>query len=106
MKVAMISGPYRASTLRGVVENIRAAEREALRWWDKGYAVICPHKNTALFDGECDDCMWLEGALEFVRRSDVLVMLPRWEHSEGARAELELAEQLGKEIVYAEEQRR
>lgn len=100
MKVAYISGPYSARTISGVVKNIRAAERVAVRWWHHGYAVLCAHMNTALLDGELDYEQIMEGDLEFVRRADVIVMLPGWRRSVGAAREHELAEQLGKKIVY------
>ena len=76
MKVAFISGPYRAPTPLQTMENIHRASLVALKYWRLGYAVICPHRNTALFDGEADDSVWLQGDLEFLRRSDVVVMMP------------------------------
>ena len=100
MKVAYISGPYSARAISGVVKNIRAAERVAVRWWHHGYAVLCPHLNTALLDGELGYDQILEGDLEFVRRADVIVMLPGWRNSIGATREHTLAEELGKKIVY------
>jgi len=87
MKVVYISGSYRSKTINGVYENIQAARKEALKWWKEGYAVICPHMNTALMDGACDDSVWLKGDLELLRRSDMVVMLEGWEESEGAKAE-------------------
>ena len=60
MKVAYVAGPYRAPTPYQTLRNIREAEYIALKLWKMGYAVICPHKNTSLFDGECDDSTWLE----------------------------------------------
>lgn len=100
MKVAFISGPYRADTIRGTVENIRRAEAVAIKYWKLGYAVICPHKNTALFDGTADDAVWLRGDLELLCRSDICVMLSEWEASEGSRREHLVAQQQGIEIVY------
>lgn len=58
MRVAYVIGPYRAGTVRGIVENIRRAEEVALALWRLGFAVICPHKNTALFDGAAPDSVW------------------------------------------------
>jgi hypothetical protein len=100
VKVAYIAGPYRAATPNAILQNIQAAGEVALNYWRKGYAVICPHKNTALFDGECPDSTWLQGDLELIRRCDVVVMMPNWRESSGARAEHNLAEGLGKEIIY------
>ena len=100
MKVAYIAGPYRAKTEWQVALNIHAASLVAIKYWKLGYAVICPHRNTSFFGGAADDSVWLIGDEEFVRRSDVMVMLSTWESSSGARAELKLAKELGLEIIY------
>jgi hypothetical protein len=73
-KVVYIAGPYRADTIRETVENIRLAEKTAIEYWELGYTVICPHMNTALFDGILPDEAWLEGALELLKRSDILAL--------------------------------
>ena len=101
MKVAYIAGPFRSSTHWGVVQNVRAAELVALKYWKLGYAVICPHTNTANFDGAvANDSVWLEGDKEILRRCDVLVAMSTWEQSSGARAEVLLARALGMEVVF------
>lgn len=100
MRVIYIAGPYRNSTEWGLEENIQKAERAAVRLWRLGYAVICPHKNTAHFGGVCDDSVWLEGDLEIIRRCDAIYMLNNWQQSKGASNELELARELGLEIIY------
>jgi hypothetical protein len=100
MKVAYIAGPYRSKTIRGVVENIRRAEQVAIKYWLKGYAVICPHKNTALLDGVAADDVWLNGDLEILKRCDVIVMIEGWQWSLGAAAELEFARKHGLEVVF------
>ena len=100
MEIAYIAGPYRAATVYGIKENIRRAEAVALKWWKKGYAVICPHANTALFDGELPDEAFLDGTLEMLRRSDVVVLMQGWQKSRGAVAEHAEALRLGKEIIY------
>jgi len=100
MKLAYIAGPYRAKNGLTVLMNIRSAELVAIRYWQKGYAVICPHLNTAFFDGLAPDSVWLEGDLEIVRRVDVVVAMKNYLDSAGARAEIELAKSLGKEIIY------
>lgn len=100
MKVAYIAGPYRAKNGRTVLENVRAAEQVAIRYWRKGYAVICPHKNTEFFDGLAPDEVWLLGDLEIVKRVDVVVAMANYLESHGAVTEVELAKSLGKEIIY------
>ena len=100
MKIAYIAGPYRAKNGRTILDNIRAAEQVALEYWKKGYAVICPHLNTAFFDGHCPDSTWLDGDLKILSRCDVIVMMPTYMESSGAIAELQLAGDLGIEIIY------
>jgi len=100
MKVAYISGAYRNKSVNGIYENIQRARAVALKYWGKGYAVICPHLNTAFFDGTCHDETWINGDLEFVRRSDTIVMMQGWENSEGAHRELAEAQMHDKEIIF------
>jgi hypothetical protein len=100
VKIAYIAGPYRADTVHGIVENIRRAEAVAIKYWRLGYAVICPHKNTALFDGLMPDSVWLAGAIELLKRCDVIVMMKGWENSSGSIAERKIALKLGLEVIY------
>ncbi len=94
MPVVFIAGPYRAGTVWQVQRNIREARERSLEVWLAGGCALCPHANTANFDGAAPDEVWLAGARELVRRSDAVLTLPGWEGSEGARAEVELARAL------------
>lgn len=100
MKVAYIAGPYRASSPSGTLKNIMAAREVALKYWKLGYAVICPHLNTALFDGEAADALWMAGDIEIMLRCDVVVMMSNWQDSEGARCEEQYALEHGKTLIY------
>lgn len=100
MKTIFISGPYRASTIRGIQENIRRAEEWELKFILAGWAVICPHKNTALFDGLAPDDTWLKMDLELLSRCDAIFAMPGWKDSEGAKAEVKEARRLGLEVIY------
>jgi len=95
MKLIYIAGPYRAKGEWQVVENIRRAEAIALEVWRLGAACICPHKNTAFFNGSLPDQVWLDGDLEIVRRCDAILCAPGWERSVGSLGEIALARQLG-----------
>jgi len=102
MKLAFISGPYRSSNGKTILENVRHAEKYAIKYWRLGYAVICPHLNTAFFDGLAPDNIWLQGDLEILKRCDVIVMIPGWEKSSGSKQEYHLALNYGLEIIIEE----
>ncbi|HEY6766596.1 MAG TPA: DUF4406 domain-containing protein [Candidatus Sulfotelmatobacter sp.] len=105
-KVAYIAGPFRADTLWGVVQNVRKAEEVALKYWKLGYATVCPHLNTANFDGTLTDQTFLDGDIEIMKRCDVVVAMGTWRESRGARNEVALAEVLGMEVLYDGEPRK
>lgn len=86
-----IAGAYRAPTPWQITENIHAARLLSLAVWKLGAVALCPHANTALFDGEADDAIWLEGDLELLRRCDAILMVPNWKQSQGASAEWRFA---------------
>jgi hypothetical protein len=98
--VAYIAGPYRSDTEHGVVENIRNAEYWAIELWKLGFAVICPHKNTALLGGVVPDTEFLAGDVEIMQRVDLVYALPEWESSAGAYAEVMLAMRQEMSIAY------
>ena len=100
MKMIFVAGPYRAASEWEVHQNIRRAEALALELWKLGIAVLCPHKNTEYFGGAASDEVWLEGALEMVKRSDAVVCTPDWQQSEGARGEVALAHREGIPVFY------
>jgi hypothetical protein len=69
-----------------------------------GYAVLCPHANTAFMDFGCDE-VFLDGDLEILRRCDLVVVAPGWESSEGTRAEIREAHNELKPVYYWPEDR-
>ena len=100
MKIIYVAGPYRAETENGVFENIIHARRVAQRLWHEGFAVICPHLNSAYMGDKQNDTVFLKGDIEILARCDAIYMLTGWMYSEGATVELELAESLDLEVVY------
>jgi len=103
MKIIYIAGPYRGKPTHGQSENISRARIAARKLWAEGWAVLCPHLNTAWFDTfypEIPQTAYLEGGLEMVKRCDVIYMLRDWQISEGARAELACAINNGLEVIY------
>ena len=100
MKIIYISGQYRNETIGGTFKNIMQARDGAVRLWNEGWVVVCPHLNTFLMDGLCPDSTWLNGDLEIIRRCDAIFMLSNWQDSKGARMELEEALKIGLEIYW------
>ena len=72
----------------------------------KGYEVINPAKIGAAlksslpFDPEYDDYMLVDE--HFLKKADAIYMMKGYEESAGAKHELMIATQLGKEIIYEE----
>jgi hypothetical protein len=94
MKVAYICGPYRAATAYQRQRNIDAARDVAVELWKMGFAVLCPHMNSANLDGECDDSVFLEGCLELMRRCDCVVWRGGPGLTSGVKAEVDEARRL------------
>ena len=93
-KVVYVAGRFRAPTHWGIVQNVRAAEAVALDVWRLGAAALCPHMNTANFQGAAPDEVWLEGTLEMLRRCDAIITVPGWETSVGTKIEVDEAKRL------------
>ena len=53
-----------------------------------GLAAICPHANTEKMDDAVSEEEFIERDLEIVERCDAILMLPGYEHSQGAIAEM------------------
>ena len=103
MKLIYVAGPYRGKPTHGQGENIWRARVAARRLWREGWAVLCPHLNTAWFDKyypEIPTSAYLEGGLEMVKVCHAIYMLRDWEISEGACAELACALENGLEVIY------
>src|SRR3990167_2913364 len=106
MRIIFVSGKYRDKDWDAIECNIRKAEKASIKLWQLGWAVICPHLNTAHFDGYCEDTVWLQGDLAMIDRfdptRDVLFMLDNWKESTGAGNEREHAQRRGIKIYYEE----
>ena len=100
MRVIYVAGRYRADSENGVFENIIHARQAAQRLWHEGWAVICPHMNTAFMGATKPDLIFLDGDLEILSRCDAIYMLRGWQQSKGAQEEHQLALREGKEIIY------
>jgi hypothetical protein len=95
-EIVFLSGKYRGD----IQQNINKARLVSQKLWQQGFIVICPHLNTANFDGICPDDIWLNGYLEILKRCDSIYMMKDWEQSQGAVKELSLAKELDKKVHY------
>lgn len=95
-EIVFVSGKYRGD----IEANITKAESVAKRLWQEGFIVICPHLNTARFDGICSDDIWLLGYLEILKRCDSIYMMDNWQESEGSYQELKVAREAGLKIYW------
>lgn len=84
--IIYVAGPYTPLNGRTLSDNIEAAKATAKELWSNGFAVICPHMNTAYFTGIPDDLFYL-GDMEILERCDAVLMLDGWEESFGAKME-------------------
>ena len=103
MQIAYIVGPYRSKDLSTQLTNINKAEQIAKEFWRKGYATICPHMNSKLFDEVAGEEVFIKGYLEILSRltpRDLVVVLWGYEESFGSLGEVILAETLGIPIMY------
>lgn len=99
MKVIYIAGKYRGPNAWAVEQNIRAAEEVAARVWAAGHVALCPHANSRHMEGVASNDHFLAGTLELMRRCDAVVLVPNWQDSAGARAEVAEAFRLGIEVI-------
>jgi hypothetical protein len=106
MKIAYVAGPYRGKSKIKLIHkwqvifNIIRARDVAKELWKQGYAVICPHSNTALFDGIVPDEVVLDGDIEILKRCDLIVMIPGWRQSTGSLNELRIAQKWNIKAYY------
>lgn len=82
--------------------NISLARDVAIKLWNMGFTVICPHLNTLdfEFDTHLENKDFVKRDLLIVERCDGIVMLPNWAESRGAVTELDHAAKHGLRIFF------
>jgi len=88
--IIYVVGKYSGDTEK----NIAEARRWAIKLWEAGHAVICPHLNTAHMEKDCKASYedYLNGDMKIISRCDAVFMLPNWEDSKGASQEYDYAD--------------
>ena len=93
--IIYVAGPYRAETIIGIRLNIERASVAAMWIWAFGAVAVCPHMNSAFFDGIAEDELFLEGYVELLKRCDAVYVLPGSQNSKGTLAEIQAAKEAG-----------
>ena len=78
-----VAGPYTAASKAAIDANIRRAEAAAIELLRAGYAVLCPHKNTAHLDNVMPWEDFMEMSMTQIERCDAVLFIEGWEHSRG-----------------------
>ena len=94
-----LSGPITARHGFTVEQNVAQAVRVYLRCLGDGLVCFCPHLSGVLAD-EMSYATWMAYDLAIIDRCTHVMLLPRWDTSDGARQEVEYARSLGKPIVW------
>ena len=89
-----LAGPYTGSCSVECTQNIRIAESYAMHLWNLGYPTICPHLNSAHFDGCAPESLFLSGTLLMLEKCDVVVLIEGWRESNGTLGEIYRANEL------------
>lgn len=91
MKVVYVAGRFTAATPWETEQNVRRAEAVGLEVAQLGAAPMIPHSNTRFFVGTVNPEFWYAATLALLLKSDAVVMVPGWEASKGATAEMAAA---------------
>ncbi len=103
MKRVYVAGAYSAGNTIDCLKNIGKGEYYAGRIFTMGYAPFCPwhDKSYVMTNWDIDFTvkMFYDYSIAWLNVSEVMFLIPGWEHSESTLAEIEIAEQLGIPIV-------
>lgn len=96
-KVAYVIGALRGGTSKIRKSNKDRAKHIAVELWKLGFAVICPHTNGGYLSGQVNEDVLMEGHLELLSRSDIVVVVSgrRTAESKGSKKEIQLCNKLG-----------
>ncbi len=106
--IVFISGPYQGQSHDGdsyleIEDNINEARHVAVYLAKKGLGFFCPHLNSAHFEVMAPEATvdyWYDMDISILRGCDAIVLLPTWQSSKGAIAELEEAGKIGLSIFF------
>ena len=103
MKRIYLAGPYSADNIMDVLGNIRRGVHAGADLMRRGYAVFCPFLDFQFalcgFGDDLPKRAFQDNSLAWVEVSDVVVVLPGSEQSNGVKREVERAAELGIEVM-------
>lgn len=102
-KVAYIASKYTDTTKGKMEKNLRFAERWGKKLTKLGYAVISPLSNSEYLEDTLDWRQMIKMDLAIIKKCDLLIALPNWRRSRGARLEVWWAKRYGVEVKYWDE---
>lgn len=88
MKIVYIAGRFRGDDAWAIRCHVHAAECAAREVARCGAMPLTPHSIGAHMHGTESADFWLEGTLELMRRSDIVLVLPGFERSVGSLGEI------------------
>lgn len=94
-----IAGKYTDKTMVQVEQHILDAKKIAIECTNRHIKFFCPHTHTAHFDKYSQNLSWryyMDLCIPILRNvCNIIVMVPNWEDSKGAKYELDMARDLG-----------
>jgi hypothetical protein len=93
-QVGYTAGPITANVAGTTEEFVETARKIAVEMRKRGWSILCPHTNSIAIEG-WTLADYLREDFELLARCDFLVLLPHWQESRGAKAEVEFASRHG-----------
>lgn len=94
-----VAGPYSADNVLGVLQNIGRGERVCAELFHNGLAPFCPwHDKTYAMDALCQGenvAAFRDHSMAWLEAAQAVFVLPGWEQSEGTKAEMLRAKEIG-----------
>lgn len=99
-----IAGPYSADNVIDVLGNIRRGINISAHFMSRGYAVFCPFLDFQIaltqYGEQLSKEAYQRNSLAWVEVSDVVLVMPGSEKSEGVQQEVARANECGIRVVY------
>jgi len=100
-----VAGPYFGGNVFSVLQNIGRGEKACAELFRLGFAPFCPwHDKSYVTDNPDEDFNvydLYDYSIEWLKVSDAVLVLPGWEGSKDAVAEIKWAERLGIPVFYS-----